>query len=58
MYVKTTGMFLWTRLIIGSLLRVTTFEEFEENLCNLPDGLDQAYMLPTIKIHVSGVVFD
>ncbi|KAF8424842.1 hypothetical protein EV426DRAFT_701102 [Tirmania nivea] len=40
---KAKGMFLWTRLIIGSLLRVTTFQEFKENLYNLPEGLDQAY---------------
>ena len=35
------GMFLWVRLIIDTLSQATVFQEFEEAVESLPDGLDQ-----------------
>jgi hypothetical protein len=36
-----SGMFLWVRLVISGLLAVSTIQEIEDTLGNLPIGLEQ-----------------
>ena len=63
---KAQGMFLWVRLVIAMLLDQFSEAEVEHAICDLPDGLDEAYgrilaridaFGDTVKLRVFKILF-